>query len=110
MKNAAKASNRVAQKNRDDESHHVVAARAPDAHVARRIIFAVGIGVNDARNGIHLQKSAHRPMHTENYYIEVNARLLATDNALRTDSLTEKEAGIGQELRDMAQEIENGTF
>jgi len=28
----------------------------------------------------------------------------------RTASLTAKETGIGQELRAMAQEIENGTF
>ena len=110
MKNEAKANGQTVQKNSDDESHHVVAARAPDAHIARRVIFAVGIGVNDARNGVNLQRAVHRPIHTELYYVEVNARLLATDNALRTASLTAKETGIGQELRAMAQEIENGTF
>jgi hypothetical protein len=110
MKNEAKSEGETASKTKEHEIHHVVAARASDAHVSRRIIFGVGIGINDARNGINLQRAIHRPIHTDNYYFEVNFRLLAIEDALKTTSLTDKESGIEQELQNMALEIENGTF
>jgi len=93
-----------------DESHHVVAARAQRAFPARRILFSVGIGVNDARNGINLQGAAHAPIHTMVYYMEVNTRLIETETLVQNDTLESRNEQIGNELVDMAEEIADGVF
>jgi hypothetical protein len=94
----------------DDECHHVVAARAPNAAAARRIIFAVGIGINGWQNGVRLNRARHRPIHTTLYYMEVNRRLRMVDISTKTDGLPTRNKRIGGELVDMAEEIENGVF
>lgn len=72
----------------ETDAHHVVAAEASDAYVARMIIFAVGIGINDRDNGVILPKykttrikgmlraSPHQHIHTDKYYSNVVTELL----------------------------------
>lgn len=71
----------------ETDAHHVVAAEASDADVARDIIFAVGIGINDRDNGVILPRymttrikgmlraSPHQHIHTDVYYTNVVAAL-----------------------------------
>jgi hypothetical protein len=110
MKHDAKANSEIAQKNSGDESHHLVASRDMRAQVSRRVIFSVGIGINDARNGVNLQRATHRPIHTTEYFVEVDRRLLLTEQIIRGLSVSEREIRIGEELVDMAYEIEDGIF
>jgi hypothetical protein len=67
----------------ETDAHHVVAAEASDADVARDIIFAVGIGINDRDSGVimprymttrikgMLRASPHQHIHTDVYYANV---------------------------------------
>jgi hypothetical protein len=114
MRNASNnnASNRndIVQKQEGEETHHVVASRAPQAAEGRRIIFGIGIGINDTRNGINLQRSVHRPIHSEEYYMEVNFRLINAEKEVHASERKEKEMRIGNELVDMADEIQDGIF
>jgi hypothetical protein len=110
MKNDAKTNNQTVQKNSGDESHHVVASRDPRAQASRRVIFSVGIGVNDVRNGVNLQRALHRPIHTTEYFAEVDRRLLLAEQQSRRQNPAGRETRIGDELMDMADEIENGIF
>jgi len=110
MRNSGNTKGQSVTKSSGCESHHVVASRAPDAHIARRIMFGVGIGINDARNGVNLHRIIHHPLHSDSYYVEVNTRLLTIEDALKLSTLADKEAGVGEELRDMAKDMENGTF
>ena len=73
-------------------AHHIVASGEPLAEGSREKLAGWGIGINDADNGVYLPNSPmaeipnhpnallHRPIHTEQYYINVYARLrLASD-------------------------------
>lgn len=87
-----------------------MASRAPQAAEGRRIIFGIGIGINDTRNGINLQRAVHRPIHNEEYYMEVNFRLINAEKEVHASERKEKEMRIGNELVDMADEIQDGIF
>ena len=97
-------------KQEDDESHHVVAARAPNAALARQIIFAVRIGVNDARNGVNLQSAIHRPVHTTVYYMAVNSRLGVTRSSAIGQTLEVRNRRIGRVLVAIGKGISDGSF
>jgi hypothetical protein len=68
-------------------AHHIVAGEHPDAQQARDILEGFGIGINDPGNGVFLPASkrvpnptgaaVHGSLHTEDYYAEVNRRLVA---------------------------------
>lgn len=74
------------------DAHHVVASEAAGARVSRTIIFAVGIGINDADNGVVLPRfrttriasmpkaSPHQHIHTDLYHANVVAELAGADD------------------------------
>ncbi len=99
-----------ATKEDGDESHHVVAARARAANLARQIIFAVGIGINDSRNGVNLETAIHRPVHTDVYYMAVNNRLALTRQAIMGEPLEDRHERIGLVLVAIGEEIANRSF
>jgi len=76
----------------ETDTHHVVAAEAAAARPARVLIFAVGIGINDADNGVILPRfkrtriasmpnaSPHQHIHTQTYHANVVAELYGADD------------------------------
>jgi hypothetical protein len=96
-------------------AHHIVASGHPDAYRSRLMLFAWGIGINDADNGVYLPAYAvtqvaslasavpHDKLHASaRYYLRVEARLLAVDK-------TSQPAGRGA-LRRMRGEMLAGSF
>lgn len=95
-------------------AHHIVARLAAKAYLARLCLYAWGIAINDADNGVYLPRyassqvpslpnaHAHPLIHTLIYYLEVNNRL----SVLRNQS-----AQRGRlELRAIKQELIAGIF
>lgn len=76
----------------ETDAHHIVAAEASGARVSRTLIFAVGIGINDADNGVILPRfkatkiasmpnaSPHQHIHTDIYHATVVAELAGADD------------------------------
>lgn len=76
----------------ETDAHHVVASEAAAAHPSRVLIFAVGIGINDADNGVFLPRGRrtripgmpdsppHQIIHTSVYHANVVAELYAADD------------------------------
>lgn len=95
-------------------AHHVVARLAGDARIARACLYAWGIAINDADNGVYLPRylisqvpslptaTAHSVLHTALYYLEVNSRLYLIKHHPSHDGRVE--------LRRIKQEILAGTF
>lgn len=50
------------------EWHHIVAKAAPNASYARKVLEAVGIGINSPENLIYIKTGLHRRLHTNEYY------------------------------------------
>ncbi len=77
---------------RETDAHHIVASEAAAAHPSRVLIFAVGIGINDADNGVLLPRgrttrvaslpdaSPHQIIHTPTYHANVIAELYGADD------------------------------
>ncbi len=82
-------------------AHHIVAADASLAGAARAHLESLGIGLNDAENGVFLRYTErgtganHAEIHTTAYYTEVEARVLATTTA---EELRATLAKIAEEL------------
>jgi hypothetical protein len=100
----------VTAKQADDESHHVVAAREPRAALSRRVIFSVGIGINSWQNGININKTNHRPIHTTIYYMEVNRRLATAERACIGELQDERHDTIEDGILTMRDEIDDNVF
>ena len=76
----------------ETDAHHIVARDAAAAHPSRVLIFAVGIGINDADNGVLLPRgksthipslpaaSPHQVIHTPTYHANVIAELYGADD------------------------------
>jgi hypothetical protein len=74
------------------DAHHIVAREAAAAHPSRVLIFAVGIGINDADNGVVLPRgrnasipalcgaAPHQHVHTATYHANVVAELYSADD------------------------------
>jgi hypothetical protein len=74
------------------DAHHIVAREAAAAHPSRVLIFAVGIGINDADNGVVLPRgkgasvpglsgaAPHQHVHTATYHANVVAELYGADD------------------------------
>ena len=74
------------------DAHHIVASDAVAAHPSRVLIFAVGIGINDADNGVVLPRgknmpvaslpdaAPHQHIHTSTYHANVVAELYGADD------------------------------
>lgn len=69
------------------DTHHIVARLDRRAEVSRMYLFAWGIGINDADNGVYLPRCGrtiiaampgacpHRHLHTDHYYFNVTEQL-----------------------------------
>ena len=88
------------------EAHHIVARADKRARRSRDILFAHAIAVNDADNGVFLPMAknasagaatAHRSVHTNRYYIEVEGRMILV-KALSDDAVRRTLRGIGTRL------------
>ncbi len=95
-------------------AHHIVAQQAWQAKPARLCLFAWGIAINDADNGVYLPRfassvvpgmphaSIHQSLHTDIYYAAVNIRL---------DKIRHFGTSVGRaELRLIKQELIAGIF
>ena len=60
----------------DTEKHHIVARIDPRAEPARIILRVSGIGINDPRNLVDMDKGYHRVLHTNGYYTLLNLSIL----------------------------------
>jgi hypothetical protein len=74
------------------------------------VIISVGIGINSWQNGININKTAHRPIHTTIYYMEVNRRLATAERACFGESLDERHDTIEDGILTMRDEIDNNVF
>ncbi len=89
-------------KNLGHHAHHIVAQRAKSAADSRAIIFGVGIGINDYRNGVFLPPEKHKGLHTLKYYVQVNFLLELS----RADG----QVGVGETLVEIGKSIYDETF
>jgi hypothetical protein len=99
----------------ETDAHHVVASEASGARVSRTLIFAVGIGINDADNGVILPRfkttkifsmpnaSPHQHIHTDLYHANVVAELAGADDTSDAQELR----GI---LRSISGRLVSGQF
>lgn len=97
-------------------AHHIVAHREPEADLARERLYAWGIAINDADNGVFLPRfedqrkrmrefpdaTYHGAIHTVVYYARVYQRLLLADDH-------DSESGRAQ-LRRMKGDMQAGKF
>jgi hypothetical protein len=96
------------------EAHHIVSAHDIRADLSRKILFAKGIGINDADNGNYQPSgkgakvtgaenaAPHRNIHTGMYHLNVYRRLLAASNRPTAD--------VRGALRTIKAELNAGTF
>jgi hypothetical protein len=89
----------------DQEAHHIVAKTAnnADAQATREILAAAEIDVDDPANGVFLDRSVHRGIHTNAYYAAVRQRL---EQAYAADGAE----GVKQELGNIKTQIVAGIF
>jgi len=94
------------------DTHHVVMSRHPKADRAREIIFNVGIGINDYRNGVNLRRTMHQTLHANvEYYVKVNTKLRRSWMKVKKEKdPNEQQDYIGRSLVSMANEMELGIF
>lgn len=82
------------------DAHHIVPGKAARGSSARVKLLQYYVDINDADNGLWLDRIRHRCQHTNVYYDEVNSRIeQATDQTSLRDI-----------LRQIADEIRAGTF
>jgi A nuclease family of the HNH/ENDO VII superfamily with conserved AHH len=81
-------------------AHHIVAGSAPGAAAARAILQRLGIGINDAANGVFLQGAEHAGIHTTEYYNTVNQALAGATTKAQAEQI----------LQSIASGLQNGTF
>ena len=81
-------------------AHHIVAHGARQASKARRILNRFKIDVHGADNGVYLNQSVHRGLHTNAYYARV-------EQLLRAASTREEAIAV---LSYIGSELQKGTF
>jgi hypothetical protein len=81
-------------------AHHIVAGKAEMAAPARAILAKLGVGINEAHNGVFLPVAQHQALHTNEYYTAVNAAL---------SSVQTREQAI-QALRTIGEGLQAGKF
>jgi RHS repeat-associated protein len=73
-------SSRGEEKESGQDSHHIVAFKDKRAESSRAILESVGMDINDAFNGINLDRKAHQKIHTTAYHEAVNGLLVGTSS------------------------------
>ena len=61
----------------NDELHHLVAKRAPNASYARQVLAEVGININSGENLMLIKYGLHRRLHTDTYYGWANSVVIS---------------------------------
>jgi hypothetical protein len=84
----------------ESAAHHIVAGSAQGAALARTTLQNLGIGINDAANGVFLKGVDHAGVHTAEYYDAVNKAL---------SGVTTK-AEAEQVLKSIGQKLQAGTY
>ncbi|MCW5829019.1 MAG: AHH domain-containing protein [Deltaproteobacteria bacterium] len=77
-------------------AHHIVAGSAAAAEPARRVLNKLGIGIDDATNGIFLPMQQHDMLHTTEYYSAINKALQGVSTRQQAMDVLE---AIAQKLR-----------
>ncbi len=80
-------------------AHHIVAGAAPGAQAARETLARLGIGINDAANGVFLPAAQHAALHTTEYYTAVNkalAQVKTKDEAIKVLNSIAQQLRAGQ--------------
>jgi hypothetical protein len=103
------------QRHTEMDAHHVVAAEAIAADIPRKLMFGVGIGINDRDNGVLLPRyattqvatmpnaSPHQHIHTALYYSNVVTAFYRVQDK-------KDEQQIRTLLKSIAQRLQNGQF
>ncbi len=99
----------VTRPSSDYAAHHIIAGGAAKADEARRVLEKWGIDINDPANGVYLPTkkeivpdSAYHPgLHTNEYYKEVNTRILKASGSKKE---------VLEELAKIRGELVAGTF
>jgi RHS repeat-associated protein len=79
-----------------DAAHHIVAGSAAAAAPARATLQRLGIGINDAANGVFLRDAEHAGLHTAEYYSTVNNALANVATKAEAEQILQS---IGQRLQ-----------
>jgi hypothetical protein len=77
------------------EAHHIVALEDPRFAAARQQLNRLGIGIDDAINGVGLDPTYHARLHTNQYAIEVTTRILNADTKAQGEQVL---SSIAQDL------------
>jgi hypothetical protein len=90
------------------DAHHIVPGGGPqsggrDATAAQDKLAALGIGLNEAVNGVALSPGFHSKIHTKTYYDYINTELR---NVTTKQDAKDRLAQIGQELQQADQTYE----
>ena len=83
----------------DQAAHHIVAGGSKYAKDTRKILARFNISVNDAANGVFLDKSIHSKLHTKEYYQKVQEYL--SENAQSREEVVNA-------LKDIAEILSSG--
>lgn len=86
-------------------AHHIVPGGGPQSGgrnptLTQQRLKALGVGLNDAENGVALSPEFHRYVHTKGYYDYVEAQLA---EATSKQTVIDKLEKIGKELKDAEQ-------
>lgn len=81
-------------------AHHVVAGSAPGAAAARATLQRLGVGINDAANGVFLPGARHASLHTAEYFEAVNRALAGATTRAQAEQI----------LQSIARGLQAGTF
>ena len=84
----------------ESAAHHIVAGSAQGAAAARATLQRLGIGINDAANGVFLRGAEHAGVHTAEYYGAVNRALAGATTRAEAERI----------LQSIGRGLESGSF
>ena len=87
------------ERGENQAAHHIVAGGSKYAKDTRKILAKFNISVNDAVNGVFLDKSMHSKLHTKEYYQKVQKYL--SENAQSREEVVNA-------LKDIAEILSSG--
>ena len=85
------------ERGENQAAHHIVAGGSKYAKDTRKILAKFNISVNDAVNGVFLDKSKHVGLHTKEYYKKIQMEL---QNLKTREQVIDKLADIAKRLEE----------
>ena len=85
------------ERGENQAAHHIVAGGSKYAKDTRKILAKFNISVNDAVNGVFLDKSMHSKLHTKEYYKKIQMEL---QNLKTREQVIDKLADIAKRLEE----------